>query len=157
MKNKRIFAVSSPTAIYNNKVIHGIFYALKSGVYHCIYGLTYRLLPFSGSRDTLLFGFVVGASKGDSLSYIHNLILTRQCQRQQVSGPLRSTVSAILRQQRDSLHRIQNSHSEECLRTAIPTRLPPPSGCTPFSLAPSGSASKVSVMGASASPSKPPD
>lgn len=157
MKNKRIFAVSSPTTIYNNKVIHGIFYALKSGVYHCIYELKYRLLPFSGSRDTLLFGFVVGASKGDSLFCIHNPILTRQCQRQQVSGPQRITVPAILRQQRDSLHRILNSHSRECLRLATPTTSQPHARFTLSSLMPSGSASRTSATAVSSSPSKPPE
>lgn len=159
MKNKRIFAASSPTALHIIRTLHGIFCALNSGVY-CIYDLKYRLLPFSGSRDKcsqLSMYYVVGASKGDSLSCIYTPILISQCQRQQVSGTLRTTVTVFLRQQRDSLHRIHHSHSKECLRTATRSTSPPPSPCISSSLVPNGSASSTSATVGSSSPSKPPD
>lgn len=149
--------MSSPKDRYILSVIRGIFYVLTAGAYHCIYELKYRLLPFMGCHDTLVCDSVFGETKGDSLSYIHNPILTPQCQRWKVSGTLRTTVTVFLRQQRDSLHRIHHSHSEECLRTATPTTSSPPSGCTPFSLAPSGSASRASATVVSSSPSKPPN
>ena len=82
----------------------GIYYALKSGVYHCRYTLRYWLLPFQRSHSATQCVFVLGGTKGDSLFSIHTLTLSSLCQEQKVSGPPKSTVSAILRQQRDSLH-----------------------------------------------------
>lgn len=160
MKNKRIFAVSSPTALHIIRTLHGIFCALNSGVYHCIYDLKYRLLPFSGSRDKcsqLSMYYVVGASKGDSLSCIYTPILISQCQRPQVSGTLRTIVTVFLRQQRDSLHRILNSHSRVCHRTAIQPTSPPHLQCTSSFPVPNGSVSRTSATGGSSSPSKPPE
>lgn len=135
----------------------GIFYALKFGVYHCRYTLRYWLLPFQRSHSATQCVFVLGGTKGDSLFSIHTLTLSSLCQEQKVSGPLKSTVSAILRQQRDSLHRIRNSLSRECLRFATPTTSQPHARFTLSSLMPSGSASRTSATAVSSSPSKPPE
>ena len=157
MKNKRIFAESSPKDRYIFSGLHGIFCALTSSVYYCIYTLRYRLLPFIRSRDFSEMRSVFGETKGDSLSYIPNLILILQCQRQEVSGPQRITVAAILRQQRDSLHRILNSHSRVCHRTATQPTSPPHLQCTSYFPVPNGSVSRASATGGSSSPSKPPE
>ena len=164
MKNKSIFAESSPKDRYILSVIRGIFYVLTAGVYHCIYELKYRLLPFMGCHDTLVCDSVFGETKGDSLSYIHNPILTPQCQRQEVSGPQRITVPAILRQQRDSLHHATQlatlqatSRSREWTVHATLSSSQSPSISTNSSLVPNGSVSSTSATGGSSSPSKPPE
>lgn len=156
MKNKRIFAVSSPK---DRKYIQ------KSWGYN--YALNYRRIslpiycdigcyPSCGAL-TLCNGSVFGETRGNSLSYIHTLILTTLCQRRKVSGPQRITVPAILRQQRDSLHRILNSHSRVCHRTAIQPTSPPHLLCTSSFPVPNGSVSRTSATGGSSSPSKPPE
>lgn len=164
MKNKRIFAVSSPKDRYIFSGLHGIFCAMTSSVYYCIYTLRYRLLPFIRSRDFSEIRSVFGETKGDSLSYIPNLILILQCQRQEVSGPQRITVAAILRQQRDSLHHATQlatlqatSRSREWTAHATLSSSQSPSISTNFSLVPNGSASSTSATGGSSSPSKPPE
>ena len=157
MKNKRIFAVFNA----KNKEIQlmdcGIYYALKSGVYHCGYTLRYWLLPFQRSHSATQCVFVLGGTKGDSLFSIHTLTLSSLCQEQKVSGPLKSTVSAILRQQRDSLHRIRNSLSREWKVPGTLSSSQSQSTSSNSSRAPNGSASSASATAASSSASKPPE
>lgn len=156
MKNKRIFAVFNA----KNKEIQlmdcGIYCALKFGVYHCRYTLRYWLLPFQRSHSAMQCVFVLGGTKGDSLFSIYTLTLSSLCQEQKVSGPPKSTVSAILRQQRDSLHRIRNSLSREW--KVLATRISSPSRSTSSnsSRAPNGSASSTSATAASSSASRAP-
>lgn len=116
----------------------------------------YRLLSLC-RLDYSVIKCVRWRERRQQSSFLYNLILTAQCQRTQVSGPLKSTVSAILRQQRDSLHRIRNSLSRECLRLATPTTSQPHARFTLSSLMPSGSASRTSATAVSSSPSKPPE
>ena len=154
MKNKRIFAETYAKSHNYHTENCGIFCAQTDGVY-CIYTYQHRLLSFI---VTTVFRYLVGLlAERKTAVFFHIPILYDLCQESRVSGLQRITVPAILRQQRDSLHRIRNSHSEECLRTATPTTSPPPSGYTSFSLASSGSASRTSATAVSSSPSKPPD
>lgn len=145
MKNKRIFAVLTPTASNISRVFHGIFCALKSGVYHCRYTIDRGYYLSLGGRDISVFGSVVGAAEGSSLSCIYTPILILQCQQQEVSGPLKSTVSAILRQQRDSLHRIRNSRSRECQIRGTRISSGSPSASSSSSAMRSTSASSIST------------
>lgn len=158
MKNKRIFAVIIAKDQHKYLSIRGIFCALTAGVYHCICALIYRLSLSQWSHYTAVFGLVFGEIKESvSLSYIHTPNTYTLCQRPKVSGPQRITVPAILRQQRDSLHRILNSHSRVCHRTATQPTSPPHLQCTNSFLVPNGSVSRISATGGSSSPSKPPE
>lgn len=145
MKNKRIFAVFNA----KNKEIQlmdcGIYCALKFGVYHCRYTLRYWLLPFQRSHSAMQCVFVLGGTKGDSLFSIYTLTLSSLCQEQKVSGPPKSTVSAILRQQRDSLHRIRNSRSRECQIRGTRISSGSPSASSSSSIMRSTSASSIST------------
>lgn len=157
MKNKRIFAVipAKNQIILPNR--YGTFCVLTYRIYACIYTPRYRLSPFTGSRNASVFDLVLGGTEGGSLLLIHTSNTHQLCQEPRVSGQLKSTVSAILRQQRDSLHRIRNFLSRECLRLATPTTSQPHARFTLSSLMPSGSASRTSATAVSSSPSKPPE
>ncbi len=154
----------TPTASNIFRVFHGIFCALKSGVYHCRYTIDRGYYLSLGGRDISVFGSVVGAAEGSSLSCIYTPILILQCQQQEVSGPQRITVPAILRQQRDSLHHAPRlatlqatSRSREWTAHATLSSSQSPSISTNFSLVPNGSVSSTSATGGSSSPSKPPE
>lgn len=155
MKNKRIFAVTYAKSHNHNIESCGIFYAQTAGVY-CIYTHQHRLLSFI---VTTVFRYLVGllAERKTAVFFYISPILYELCQESKVSGTQRTTVPAILRQQRDSLHRIRNSLSRECLRLATPTTSQPHARFTLSSLMPSGSASRTSATAVSSSPSKPPE
>ena len=145
--------------IHNTATLHGLFCVLKSGVYHCIYGLQYRLLPFIGSRDKCSqyhCAMFLAERKVIAFFIYTTLILSQLCQEQTVSGTLRTTVTVFLRQQRDSLHRIRNSLSRGWKVLVTLSSSASPSMSTSSALAPNGSASSTSATGASSLPSKPP-
>lgn len=147
-------------------------YIQKSWGYN--YALNYRRIslpiycdigcyPSCGAL-TLCNGSVFGETRGNSLSYIHTLILTTLCQRRKVSGPQRITVPAILRQQRDSLHHATQlatlqatSRSRGWTAHAPLSSSQSPSISINSSLVPNGSVSSTSATGGSSSPSKPPE
>lgn len=157
MKNKRIFAVIPAKNQHIYHVIGGIFYALKYRIYGCIYTLRYRLLSSLVGHYAVVYDLVLGGTEGNSLLFMHIPNTYTLCQEPKVSGPQRITVPAILRQQRDSLHRILNSHSRVCHRTATQPTSPPHLQCTSSFPVPNGSVSRTSATGGSSSPSKPPE
>ena len=157
MKIKRIFAVIPAKNQHKYLSVCGIFCALTSGVYHCVCALIYRLSLSQWSHNAAVFGLVLGGTEGDSLLFIHIPNTYTLCQEPKVSGPLKSTVSAILRQQRDSLHRIRNSLSREWKVLETLSSSPSQSTSSNSSRAPNGSASSASATAASSSASKPPE
>lgn len=160
MNIKRIFATINANAQLHYRSLHGIFCALKPVVYQCIYAFQYRLFPFIDSRDTSVLGWVFGETKGNSLSCIYILDTYQLCQRPNVSGMLRITVSAILRQQRDSLrllYHLQNSHSAVWMVLVTPCCSMLPVRCTSVILSPNGSVSRGSVATGSPLLSSPPE
>ena len=157
MKNKRIFAVIPAKNQHIYHVIGGIFYALKYRIYGCIYTLRYRLLSSLVGHYAVVYDLVLGGTEGNSLLFMHLPNTYTLCQEPKVSGPQRITVAAILRQQRDSLHRIRNSLSREWTVLATLSSSASPSMSTSSALTPNGSASSTSATGASSLPSKPPE
>ena len=160
MNIKRIFATINAKGQSIVLIVHGIFCALESGVYQCIYAFQYRLLPSTGSRDTSVFDLIFGEIEGSSLLFFTYSNTYQICQRSKVSGMLRITVSAILRQQRDSLrllYHLQNSHSAVWMVLVTPCCSMLPVRCTSVILSPNGSVSRGSVATGSPLLSSPPE
>lgn len=156
MKNKRIFAVFNANEHHIYSRITGLFLCSEACCTLQIWLIfRYRLLSLC-RLDYSVIKCVRWRERRQQSSFLYNLILTAQCQRTQVSGPPKSTVSAILRQQRDSLHRIRNSLSREW--KVLATRISSPSRSTSSnsSRAPNGSASSTSATAASSSASRAP-
>ena len=156
MKIKRIFAMTYAKSHNYNIENCGIFYAQTVGVY-CKYTYhQHRLLSFI---VTTVFRYLVGllAERKTTVFFHTQPILNELCQESRVSRPLKSTVSAILRQQRDSLHRIRNSLSREWKVLETLSSSPSQSTSSNSSRAPNGSASSASATAASSSASKPPE
>ena len=143
MKNKRIFAVTYAKSHNHNIENCGIFYAQAVGVY-CIYTHQHRLLSFI---VTTVFRYLVGllAERKTAVFFYISPILYELCQESKVSGLPKSTVSAILRQQRDSLHRIRNSRSRECQIRGTRISSGSPSASSSSSIMRSTSASSIST------------
>lgn len=157
MKNKRIFAETYAKSHNYHTENGGIFCAQTDGVY-CIYTYQHRLLSFI---VTTVFRYLVGLlAERKTAVFFHIPILYDLCQESKVSGPQRTTVPAILRQQRDSLHHATlqaTSRSKGWTAHATLSSSQSPSISTNSSLVPNGSVSSTSATGGSSSPSKPPE
>lgn len=145
MKNKRIFAVFNANEHHIYSRITGLFLCSEACCTLQIWLIfRYRLLSLC-RLDYSVIKCVRWRERRQQSSFLYNLILTAQCQRTQVSGPLKSTVSAILRQQRDSLHRIRNSRSRECQIRGTRISSGSPSASSSSSIMRSTSASSIST------------